>query len=135
MEKTPSYAKLLKGEIAIHIEFDANGYRAKHQDNGNVDVVIPQEGSLYLPYVMVLVKGAPHAANAKKFHDFLLSEGAQRSWASGFVRPVLPNVMSAEQKAKFLPDSAYAVVKTVDYVKMGEVMKGVQEQWRTEIGD
>ncbi|ARZ69958.1 2-aminoethylphosphonate ABC transporter substrate-binding protein [Streptomyces albireticuli] len=31
-----------------------------------------------LPYAAGLVKGAPHAANARKFLDFLLTEGVQR---------------------------------------------------------
>ncbi len=135
IEKTTSYAKMLKGEITVHIEFDANGYRARHKDGGNVDVVIPEEGSLYLPYVMVLVKGAPRPENGKKFLDFLLSDKAQRLWAEGFVKPVLPNAMTAEQKAKFLPDAVYARVKTVDFVKMADLMQNFHNRWRTEFGD
>ena len=135
IEKTTSYAKMLKGEIGVHVEFDANGYRARHKDGGNVDVVIPEEGSLYLPYVMVLIKGAPHAENGKKFLDFLLSESAQRLWAEGFVRPVLSNVMTAEQRSKFLPEAAYARVKSVDFVKVADLMSNFHTRWRTEFGD
>jgi len=135
VEKTTSYAKLLKGEITIHIEFDANGYRARHKDQGNVDVVIPEEGSIYLPYVMVLVKGAPRVDNGKKFLDFLMSESAQKLWAEGFVRPVNPKVMTAEQRAKFLPDAVYARVKSPDFIRMADVMKSFQDRWQAEIGD
>lgn len=63
--KQTAYARLLSGEIPILVDYDFNAYRARYKDNAPVAFVIPQEGSLTVPYTMSLVKGAPHRANGE----------------------------------------------------------------------
>lgn len=116
--KQTAYARVLSGEIPILIDYDFNAYRAKYKDNANVVFVIPKEGTIGVPYVMSLVKGAPHEANGKKVLDFVLSDEGQRLWANAFLRPVRANAMSAEAAAKFLPANEYARAKTVDFAGM-----------------
>lgn len=38
-------------------------------DKAPIEVVIPEEGTITMPLVMGLVKGAPHEAEAKKYLD------------------------------------------------------------------
>jgi putative spermidine/putrescine transport system substrate-binding protein len=75
--KQTAYARVLSGEIPILLDYDFDAYRAKYKDHANVEFVIPQEGTISVPYVMSLVKGAPHDANGKKVLDFVLSDEGQ----------------------------------------------------------
>lgn len=131
--KQTSYARVLSGEIPILLDFDFNAYRAKYKDKANVTFVIPQEGTVVVPYVMSLVKSGPNPANGKKVLDFVLSDQGQALWANAFLRPVRASAISKEAEAKFLPASEYARAKAVDYVKMGEVQKAFADRYLKEV--
>jgi len=131
--KQTSYARVLSGEIPILLDYDFNAYRAKYKDKANVDFVIPAEGTVAVPYVMSLVKDAPHAENARKVLDFVLSDEGQAIWANAYLRPVRAGAMSADVKAKFLPDSEYARVKSVDFAKMAAAQKAFTERYLAEV--
>ena len=118
--KQTAYARVLSGEIPILLDYDFDAYRAKYKDRANVEFVIPAEGTISVPYVMSLVKGAPHQANARKVLDFVLSDEGQRLWANAFLRPVRGGALPPELAAKFLPASDYARAKTVDFAKMAD---------------
>lgn len=112
--KQTSYARVLSGEIPILLDFDFNAYRAIYKDHANVQFVIPAEGTVALPYVMALVKGAPHAADAKKVLDYTLSDKGQAHWAQAYLRPVRQGAMDPELAKKFLPASDYERVRPVN---------------------
>ena len=131
--KQTAYARLLSGEIPIMLDYDFNAYRARYKDHANVVFVIPQEGTLTVPYTISLVKNAPHADNGKKVIDYVLSDRGQAIWADAFLRPVRPSAMSAEAKKRFLPDSDYARARTVDYPQMAEAQKAFSAQYLSEI--
>ncbi|GAB3629392.1 ABC transporter substrate-binding protein [Pandoraea terrae] len=116
--KQTAYARVLSGEIPILIDFDFNAYRAIYKDHANVQFVIPKEGSVSLPYVVALVKGAPHADNGKKVLDYVLGDKGQAHWAEAFLRPVRASTMPASVAGKFLPAADYARVKPVDLAKL-----------------
>ena len=127
--KQTAYARVLSGEIPILLDYDFDAYRAKYKDQANVEFVIPKEGTISVPYVMSLVKGAPHEANGKKVLDFVLSDEGQKLWANAYLRPVRANAMSPEAAAKFLPSSEYARAKAVDFGKMAEKQQSFGEQY------
>src|SRR5690606_16953328 len=131
--KQTAYARVLSGEIPILIDYDFNAYRAKYKDGGNVEFVIPSEGTIAVPYVMSLVAGAPHADNGKKVLDFTLSDQGQAIWANAFLRPVRPEAMSAEAQKKFLPAAEYARVGTVDYAKMAAGQRAFSQRYAQEV--
>ncbi|KVE29386.1 ABC transporter substrate-binding protein [Burkholderia singularis] len=116
--KQTAYARVLSGEIPILIDYDFDAYRAKYKDRANVEFVIPSEGTISVPYVMSLVKGAPHDANGKKVLDFVLSDAGQKLWANAYLRPVRAQALAADLAAKFLPASEYARAKSVDFGKL-----------------
>lgn len=124
--KQTAYSRVISGEIPIMLDYDFNAYRAKYKDGANVEFVIPQEGSVVVPYVMSLVKNAPHEEAGRKILDFILSDKGQAVWANAFLRPVRPGAMSPEVEAKFLPASDYTRAKSVDYAKMAEAQKTFQ---------
>lgn len=131
--KQTSYARALSGEIPILIDYDFNAYRAKYKDNANIAFIIPKEGTLTVPYVMVLAKGAPHEADARKVLDFTLSDEGQALWAKAFLRPIRSTVLPADVASKFLPDSDYARAHTVDYGHMAEVEKAFTNRYQAEV--
>ncbi len=127
--KQTAYARVLSGEIPILLDYDFDAYRAKYKDHANVEFVIPQEGTISVPYVMSLVKGAPHDANGKKVLDFVLSDEGQKLWADAYLRPVRANEMSAAAAAKFLPATDYARAKAIDFAKMAGKQQSFGEQY------
>jgi len=131
--KQTSYARALSGEIPILIDYDFNAYRAKYKDGANIVFVIPKEGTLTVPYVMMLTKGAPHEAEARKVLDFTLSDEGQALWAKAFLRPVRTTALAADVAAKFLPESDYARAHTVDYGHMADVQKSFTDRYQAEV--
>jgi putative spermidine/putrescine transport system substrate-binding protein len=131
--KQTAYARVLSGEIPILLDYDFNAYRAKHADGAAVEFVIPSEGSIMVPYVMALVKGAPHAENGRKVIDFVLGADGQRLWAENFLRPVMASAMTPETEALFLPASEYARVGAVDYRRMAEVQEEFGRRYLAEV--
>ena len=130
--KQTSYARVLSGEIPILLDYDFNAYRGKYKDKANIAFVIPSEGTVVVPYVMSLVNKGPHAADAKKVLDHLMSDEGQAVWANAYLRPVRASAISAEAQAKFLPAADYARAKTVDYGKMADVQKAFSERYLKE---
>jgi putative spermidine/putrescine transport system substrate-binding protein len=131
--KQTATARLLKGEIPILIDADFNGYGLKYDQDGPIEIVIPAEGSLRIPYVIGLVKDAPHGDNGKKLINYLMSPEGQQLFAKGYVRPIDTTALSGEIKSKFLPDSDYIRVKDVDYGKMADVQEQFSARWIREI--
>lgn len=130
MPKQTATAKVLKGEIPILIDADFNGYQMKYDDKAPIQVVIPKEGSIKIPYVVSLVKNGPDEKSGKALMDYLLSDEGQKKFAEGYVRPVITSAMTAAIKAKFLPDSDYERVKDVDYAKMEEKQNLFIDLWK-----
>jgi len=129
--KQTAYARVLSGEIPILLDYDFDAYRAKYKDHANVEFVIPREGTITVPYVMALTKGAPHEANGKKVLDFVLSDEGQALWAAAYLRPVRAVKLPPDVASKFLPASDYARVKPVDFNAMARAQRGFGEAYLT----
>lgn len=131
--KQTSYARVISGEIPILIDYDFNAYRGQYSDKAPVRFVIPKEGTVVFPYVMGLIKNGPNAENGKKILDYLLSDDSQTMWGNAYLRPVFANRLSAEAKAKFLPDSEYARAKPVDLKKLATAQAKIVERYKNEV--
>jgi putative spermidine/putrescine transport system substrate-binding protein len=114
-------------------DYDFNAYRAKYKDKANVAFVIPEEGSVVVPYVMSLVKNSPHSEKGRKILDFIMSDEGQKVWANAFLRPVRASAMSKEAAKKFLPASDYARSTPLDYAKMAAVQNSFKERYLNEV--
>jgi len=131
--KQTSYARVISGEIPILLDYDFNAYRGQYTDKAPVQFVIPKEGTLVFPYVMGLVNKGPNPANGKKVLDFVLSDDSQAMWGNAYLRPVFADKLSAEAKAKFLPDAEYARAKPVDLKKLAKAQAQIVERYRKEV--
>ncbi|WP_438765721.1 ABC transporter substrate-binding protein [Kushneria sp. TE3] len=131
--KQTAYARVLSGEIPILLDYDFNAYRARYDDKANVEFVIPDEGTITVPYVMSLVANGPHAEAGQKVLDYVLSDKGQAIWANAYLRPVRPEAASEEAQAKFLPESDYARAETVDYGHMAEVQRDFANRYAREV--
>jgi putative spermidine/putrescine transport system substrate-binding protein len=131
--KQTSYARVISGEIPILFDYDFNAYRGLYKDKANIAFVIPAEGSIVVPYVMSLVKDAPHPERGKRVLDFIMSDKGQAVWSNAFLRPIRASALSAEAAAKFLPDSEYERAKPIDYKKMAEVQNAFRDRYLAEV--
>ncbi|MFT4173016.1 MAG: extracellular solute-binding protein [Rhodocyclaceae bacterium] len=131
--KQTAYARVISGEIPILLDYDFNAYRGEYTDKAPVRFVIPKEGSVVMPYVMGLTKNAPNAANGKKVLDFVLSPESQGMWGNAYLRPVLAQYLSADAKARFLPDADYARAKPVDLKKLAAAQGQIVERYKQEV--
>jgi putative spermidine/putrescine transport system substrate-binding protein len=131
--KQTSYARVISGEIPILVDYDFNAYRGQYTDKAPAVFVIPKEGTVTFPYVMGLVKNGPNADNGKKVLDFVLSDDSQTMWGNAYLRPVFADRLSAEAKAKFLPDAEYARAKPVDLKKLAAAQPKIIERYKNEV--
>ncbi|PZR53394.1 ABC transporter substrate-binding protein [Xylanimonas oleitrophica] len=120
-------ASLAQGEIPILIDADFNGYNLQ-EEGSNIEVVIPAEGSLEIPYVVGLVKDAPHPNNGRNLLDFYFSAEGERLFSEGFMRPA-GGGFPEDLADKVLPASEYERAVTVDYARMGAVQADFVEQY------
>lgn len=127
------YNAVLSGEIPIWINADGNGYKMKWDDKGPIEIVIPKEGSFSMPLVMGLVAGAPHAADAKKYLDWLLTPEAQGEMARGYFRPVVAGTVPKDVAARFLPDSEYKRVRNLSLADSAAAADALKKAWLTEV--
>jgi putative spermidine/putrescine transport system substrate-binding protein len=126
-------ALVQQGEIPILIDADFNGYQLKNNNDAPVEVVIPCEGSIAIPYVIGLVKGAPNAEGGKKLLDFVLSDEGQALFAESYLRPIRQVTVDPSIAQKVLPPSAYEKVIVPDYAKMRAVQEQFNERWKAEV--
>ncbi len=127
------YNGVLSGEIPIWINADGNGYKMKYQDKGNIAIVIPKEGSFSMPLVMGLVKGAPHAAETKKYLDWLLTKDAQAEMARGYFRPVVAGAMPPAIAQQFLPAADYKRVKNLSLADSAGAADALKKAWTEQV--
>lgn len=127
------YNDLLRGEIPIWINADGNGLKAKYVDHAPVETVIASEGTIAMPLVVGLAKGAPHAVEAKQYLDWMLTDEAQRLFAQAFFRPVMKVDLGPELTKQFLPETAYAKTAVLPLGEMAERAVAVKERWTKEV--
>jgi putative spermidine/putrescine transport system substrate-binding protein len=128
--KQTSYARVISGEIPILFDYDFNAYRGQYTDKAPVKFVIPKEGTVTFPYIMGLVANGPNAENGKKVLDFVLSDESQAMWGNAYLRPVFADKLSADAKAKFLPDADYARAKPIDLKKLSAAQKAIVDRYK-----
>lgn len=128
-----SYNDVLRGEIPIWINADGNGLKMKWVDRAPVEVVIPAEGTITMPLVMALVRGAPHRAEATRYLDWLLGEDAQRAMAESFFLPVMKVKLSPELEKRFLPTAAYRKSLVLPLDEMASKADSTKQRWLKEI--
>ncbi len=110
---SPSDSNIQKGEIPITVKYDHENIilRNRIKDEIALDIVVPEDGTLYTPSAIVINRWAPDPELARKFADFVTSDEGQMLVAKGLARPIryLAGNLSVpdDVKANWLPDAAY----------------------------
>jgi putative spermidine/putrescine transport system substrate-binding protein len=131
--KQTSFARVVSGEIPILFDYDFNAYRAKYEEDGNFEFVLPCEGTVRVPYVMGLVTNGPNPEAGKRVLDFILSDAGQAIWTNAYLQPARPVELPADVAAKFLPASEYARAVAVDYGDMEAAQAPFGERYLSEV--
>lgn len=127
-----SPAKAASGEYPILIDTDFNGYNQKYNQNANIEVVIPSDGTVKVPYTVGLVKNGPNPEAAKVWMDFLLSDEGQQLFAQFFVHPVRGE-MPDDIKAKIAPAALYDAAIDFDAHSLMNAQAGFTERYISEV--
>jgi len=127
-----TYEGVAKGEfpIGITMEYAAQQYVAGGQKN--IRLVYPTDGTFLSPEGMVLVKGAPHMAEARLLYDYLASAPAQERLAAKTFRR--PTRLDVPLSAAGLPTMSEIKVVPTDDVKAATVLKEVIDAWAVSVG-
>ena len=80
------YKGVADGEYVVGVSYEDPCIKML-SDGADVTVVYPEEGAVWLPAAVAIVKGAPHEDAAQKFVDFLISDECQKLYAGTTARP------------------------------------------------
>ncbi len=84
------YKSVIAGEYAVGVSYEDPVVQAiidnKENPDADLSMVYPEEGAVWLPAGVAIVKNAPNMENAKLFIDYLLSDEAQEALAATTIR-------------------------------------------------
>ncbi len=98
---------LIRGEIAAMPFYSGRVWSMRAEGHNDVQMVIPKEGALLIPYIVVAPKGVKDRAATVRWLNYIASAAPQERGAvqSGYVPASSKAVMSAEAKAGFGAES------------------------------
>lgn len=90
------YKSVINGEYAVGVSYEDPVVQAildnKDNPDNDLSMVYPEEGAVWLPAGVAIVKNAPNLDNAKLFVDFLLSEECQKELAKTTIRGTITTI-------------------------------------------
>lgn len=126
-----------QGEVPMLMAYDFNAYEAKYlsdMDEDAVEVVVPDDSAMVIPYTLNVVNDAPRRENAEALCDFQLSEQGQQLFAEAFVTPARDDVDIPDETAELmLPESEYGGSTAIDYEELVEHQGDIRERFSQEI--
>lgn len=124
------YSSVIDGEYAVGVSYEDPVVQAiiDNAENPDVDLslVYPEEGAVWLPAGVAIVKNAPNMDNAKLFIDYLLSEEAQQALASTTIRGTMTSIPSTNEY--MLPMDEINVVYE-DQEAVSDLQTEMLERW------
>lgn len=96
------YKSVVDGEMYVGLTYEDPVSKLVKDGAKNIEIVYPEEGTVFLPAGTGIVKGAKNLENAKKFVDFLLSEEVQEIFGTELTnRAVRKDVQSGAHMKPF----------------------------------
>ena len=120
------YKATADGEYAVGVSYEDPCVGLLEDGATNLKVVYPEEGAVWLPAGVAIVKGCKNEENAKKFVDFLISQEGQECYADTSIRPVLTSV---ENTSPNMPPFSEINVAYEDIEYCAEMQSQWQERW------
>ncbi|MGY3747064.1 ABC transporter substrate-binding protein [Vagococcus salmoninarum] len=117
------YKTVADGEMAVGLTYEDPVVKLIN-DGANVEIVYPEEGTVFLPANSAIIKNAGNMDNAKKFIDFIISKDVQNVLGTTTTnRPVRDDVDTSENMKPITEikaiteDYAYVIEHTADIVQ------------------
>ena len=108
------YKTVADGEMAVGLSYEDPTVQLLN-DGANVEIVYPEEGTVFLPASAAIIKNAPNMENAKKFIDYLISQEVQDTLGTSTTnRPVREDAKTSDNM-KPLADIK-TITEDYDYV-------------------
>lgn len=120
------YKATADGEYAVGVSYEDPCISLLEDGAKNLKVVYPEEGAVWLPSGVAIVKGCRNLDNAKAFVDFIISEEGQQGYAATTIRPVLTSV---ENTSPNMPAFSKINVAYEDIEYCAQMKKTWQERW------
>lgn len=126
-----------QGEVPMLMAYDFNAYEGKYLsdlDDEDVEVVVPDDSALIIPYTLNLVNDAPRRGNGEELCDFQLSEHGQQLFAEAFVTPARDDVDIPDHiQEQMLPEEEYEGAFAIDYEELVEHQGDIRQRFSEEI--
>ena len=135
-------ANMTTGEVAIGIMWDylGLGFRDSLAGKPNLSVVIPSDGAIAGPYILIVNKTAPHPFAARLWSEYLFSDDGQLIFLKGYAHPVRYQVLAnagkipADLAAKLPSSDQYKNVQFVtDITKLTDATNTVNANWQSQV--
>ena len=124
------YKNVIAGEYAVGVSYEDPVVQAiiDNKDNPDADLslVYPEEGAVWLPAGVAIVKNAPNMDNAKLFVDYVLSEEAQTALSKTTIRGTMTSI--AQDCPEMKPFEEINVVYE-DQAAVAELQTEMLEKW------
>ena len=120
------YKGVVQGEYVVGVSYEDPCVGLLVDGATNVKLVYPEEGAVWLPAGVAIIKNAPNMDNAKLFLDWLISDEGQQEVAKTTARPVNPAIQNVAKE--MTPFSQINVVYE-DMALCGENKKAWQARW------
>lgn len=125
---------IMAKQAGISVGYNARSQVFAEQPGSVLAATIPTEGTLFQINAVTLVKGAPQAAAARKFVDYMLSPEAQKAFAElMFYGPTNKKVQLAPAVVSRISPSDMSKVVDVDWLELAKIREKVTQDWRRRV--
>jgi putative spermidine/putrescine transport system substrate-binding protein len=125
---------IMAKQAGISVGYNARSQVFAEQPGSVLAATIPTEGTLFQINAVTLVKGAPQAAAAKKFVDYMLSPEAQKAFSElMFYGPTNKKVQLSPAVVSRISPSDMSKVVDVDWLELAKIREKVTQDWRRRV--
>jgi len=132
--KPDPYTPIMTRQALLSVGWNARAQYFSSQPGSNLAAVLPKEGSVFQVNSLNLVKGASHAAAAKKFVDYALSPVAQANFSKAmFYAPANSKAVLPEAVASQTAATSMARMIPMSPLDVAKVRERVMQEWRRNV--
>jgi putative spermidine/putrescine transport system substrate-binding protein len=130
---SPDLANFQKGETVVGILWDylALEFQDELGDQVNLEVIVPEDGSVAGPYASIINAYAPHPHAGRLMRNFILSPEGQAIYAKGYATPILPGIeIPADVQARRPSAAALESVRAIEDWNQGFIaFQQIADEW------
>jgi putative spermidine/putrescine transport system substrate-binding protein len=119
------YDPFVRGTVPILINYDYNCVLIQDKYSIDAEFVLPEDGTVSMPYSTLLVRDRPHPYTARLLIDFMLSLEGQARMADGHVRPI-------RSTSRQVPDPR---LFEVDWTEVADSVEGMKSAFGRAMDD